>query len=449
MSCSMLTRDGRNLLQLLVDSAPCFEETNTKREIEAVILSKDSEIQKFSIENTFSNLSYNVIALYLVKQTRLLNDMKLHENCNHASESLSFSHKAASKGLIILLTTIEKQFGIHAFNCLNKNNITTSILMRFFNHFYKFPLFLRSIHVLPEPDMIASFFLKILMDFKPFFFPKYSVEKKCNYRIRNFRNISDMGICGLKLEKEFLSFLQQYVRISGVKSKKDIAEMLSKTLWQSKCEADTCSNEFVNVLATIKRLNENPKAYLDLSNNIFDKTLKLLNVNGCLNSSSSKNISKVISTNCCKWISLITRLKKILKSSYSIIKNKKMFLLFSLYQNQLNVPFEHSELLINDNWDVYQHFCIDFSQNMFNIKPEFHMQKKYDIWNWFKSCKNCNAKEMIKQISVSTVREIQQWKGSPKNFFSPFSKNPAFTHTSEETKMPLKQYYSHDNEKEI
>lgn len=75
------------------------------------------------------------------------------------------------------------------------------------------------------------------------------------------------------------------------------------------------------------------------------------------------------------------------------------------------------------------------------------MQKEYDIWNWFKSCKNCNAKEMIRQISVSTVREIRQWKGSPKNFFSPRSKNPAFTHTSEETKMPLKQYYSHEDEK--
>lgn len=77
------------------------------------------------------------------------------------------------------------------------------------------------------------------------------------------------------------------------------------------------------------------------------------------------------------------------------------------------------------------------------------MQKKYDIWNWFKSCKNCNAKEMIRQISVSTVREIQQWKGSPANFFSPISKNPAFTLTSEETKMPLNQYYSQKDEKDI
>lgn len=94
-------------------------------------------------------------------------------------------------------------------------------------------------------------------------------------------------------------------------------------------------------------------------------------------------------------------------------------------------------------------FFIDFAQQMFNLKPEFHMQKKYDFWNWFKSCKNCNAKKMIRQISVSTVREIQQWKGSPTNFVSPFSKNPAFTLTSEETKMPLNQYYSQKDEKDI
>lgn len=375
--------------------------------------------------------------------------MKLHEICNHASESLSFAHKAASKGLTYLLMTIEKQFGIHAFNCLNKNNITTVFLMRFFNHFYKIPLFLRLVHVFPEPDMIASFFLKILMDFKPFVFPKYSVERKCNYRIRNFRNIRDMGICGLKLEKEFLSLLQQYVRISGVKSKNDIAKKLSKSHWQSKCDADTCSNEFVNVLARIRELNKNPKDYLDLSCNIYDKTLKLLKANKCLNKSLSLNISKVTSINCCKLISSIARLKKILKYSYSIIKNKKMFLLFSLYQNQLNVPFEHSVLSINDNWVEYREFFIDFAQKMFNLKPEFHMQKKYDFWNWFKSCKNCNAKKMIRQISVSTVREIQQWKGSPTNFFSPFSKNPAFTLTSEETKMPLNQYYSQKDEKDI
>lgn len=79
--------------------------------------------------------------------------------------------------------------------------------MCFFNYFYKILLFLWLVYVFLEFDMIVFFFLKILMDFKFFVFLKYFVERKCNYRIRNFRNICDMGICGLKLEKEFLSLL--------------------------------------------------------------------------------------------------------------------------------------------------------------------------------------------------------------------------------------------------
>lgn len=66
------------------------------------------------------------------------------------------------------------------------------------------------------------------MDFKLYVFLKFFIEKKCNYRIRNYRNICDMGICVLKNEKEFLSFLYQYVRILGVKFKKDFEDNLKK-----------------------------------------------------------------------------------------------------------------------------------------------------------------------------------------------------------------------------
>lgn len=92
--------------------------------------------------------------------------------------------------------------------------------------------------------------------------------------------------------------------------KMTLQKKLSKSHWQSKCDADTCSNEFVNVLARIRELNKNPKDYLDLSCNIYDKTLKLLKANKCLNKSLSLNISKVTSINCCKLISSIARLKK-------------------------------------------------------------------------------------------------------------------------------------------
>lgn len=421
MSCSMLTGDGRNLLQLLVDNAPCFEE-------------KNGNIYKHR---------YNAIASYLATETRVLNDMPLQEICDPASKSLGFSHKAAAKGFIDVLLTIEKQFGSHAFNCLNKNNITTAFLILFFNHFDEF-LFLRPGYVLPNPHFITSLFLKILLDFKPFVFPKFSVETKCNYRIRNHRNTRDMGICVLNLEKEFFSLIQQYVKISGVKSKEDLEELLSKTHpYQSKGQDDACSNDFGKVLANIQNLNENPKTYLNLRCYIYDNILKRLKRNGCLNSSLSQNTN---STYCCELISLITKLNKLFKDLYYIIKSKKMFLLFSLYQNQLSIPFEHNnQHLTKDGWVKYAALYFERAQLITSVKPAFHMQKKYDFWNWFKSCKNYNAMEMIRQISFSTVREIQQWKGSTKNYLLSVVKNPTCNFTSEDAKMPLKEYNFHED----
>lgn len=120
-----------------------------------------------------------------------------------------------------------------------------------------------------------------------------------------------MGICVLKNEKEFLSFLHQYVRISGVKSKKDLEENLKKDYqYQSRGRADACSKKCVNTLAYIKDLNENPKTYLKLDCYIHDKIIKELKMIGCFNTSLSQNMSKSNSINCCKLISSKTKLKK-------------------------------------------------------------------------------------------------------------------------------------------
>lgn len=88
-----------------------------------------------------------------------------------------------------------------------------------------------------------------------------------------------------------------------------------------------------------------------------------------------------------------------------------MFLIFSLYQNKLNIPFEQNERYqINDKWVGHLDIHSDRAQLVSYLNPRFHMQKKFDFWNWFKSCKNCFAEEMIRQISISTVREIQHMK---------------------------------------
>lgn len=73
------------------------------------------------------------------------------------------------------------------------------------------------------------------------------------------------------------------------------------------------------------------------------------------------------------------------------------------------------------------------------LKPEFHMHKRFDFWDFFKACKNSFAKQMIREISSSTVREIRKWKGSPENMLTPFS---AFMYTPKETKTPLEKYSS-------
>lgn len=445
MSCSIKTRDGRNLIQLLVDSASCFEEENYRWESFISYLFKNWNAQEFLNENAFLAYSYNAIALELVKNTDIISDMKLHEVCNSESKSLSFSHKVAGKGLIEVLLEIEKQFGPHALNCVNKNNITSKLLLQFFNHFDKFPLHLRLLNVKENIDFTASFFLKILIDFKPFVLSKFSVERKCKYRMKNHRNIRSMGICLLHMEKESLRILQQYIKISGIKSKKDIENFTRKShYYQSRKHADTCSNNFVNNLASIKKMNENPKTHLELTCFIYDRIFKRIQMNGCL--LKNRSMERVNSTECCELISLLIKTRKIFKTLYSTMKSRNMFLLLSLYQHHLNVPFEQdTPALIKGKWIGLVDLYAEHVQALYELKPEFHMQKKYNVWDWFKSCKNCLAKEMIRRISSSSVREIQKWRGSSKNIFTPFLADLSymFEYGSEETKFPLKTYYSH------
>lgn len=123
-----------------------------------------------------------------------------------------------------------------------------------------------------------------------------------------------------------------------------------------------------------------------------------------------------------------------------------MFILFSLYQHNLNIPFEQdTPVPINDKLvgleDIYAHQVLA----LYELTPEFHMQKKYNFWNWFKSCKNCLAKDMIRRISSSSVRDIQKWRGSYEKGFMPYYYYSSFMskYESEETKSPLYEYYSH------
>lgn len=437
MSCSVKTRDGKNLLQLLVDSAPCFEEENHKREFVISLVDNDSIVQNHWIENTFSAESYNVIAFYLAINTTVLSDMKLHEVCNNTSETLSFSHKVAGKGLITVLAVMEQQFGSKAVDCFNKNNVSTGSLLLFFKHHDKYPLPTGQ----SNPDIVVSLFLKVVMDFKPFVLPKLSVERKCNYRMRNHRNIRSMGICVLQLEKEFFSIWHQYVKVSGLKSKKDFKERVYFFL--SSINDYNYLNSFHNILDYIKKQNENENPTgnikLYLTSFIYDKILNLIHFSGCLlNRYSLKEHFN--STECCRLISLLPKTKKLFISLYTHMKIRKMLLLIPLYQHFLNIPFKkHNQVRIKDDIAKLVELYARRSEVISIVKPEFFMQKGLDFWDFFKSCKNSFSKKMIKEISSSTVREIQKWRGSPENMFTPFS---PFIYISKKTKAPLEKYNS-------
>lgn len=115
--------------------------------------------------------------------------MNLYEICDYFFKFISFIYKVVVKGLLGLLMEIKKWFGLYVFNCVNKNGMVIDILFWFFNYYKKFVFFWILDVGLVEVDIILLFMLKIILDFKFFVLFKNFVEKKCNYRMKNFRYI--------------------------------------------------------------------------------------------------------------------------------------------------------------------------------------------------------------------------------------------------------------------
>lgn len=79
MSLSRKTRDGKNLIQLLDDNAPCFKVKDKKRELVSIVFDRDSIVQKPWTETNIASVSYDALASFLVTETRLIRQMSLHE----------------------------------------------------------------------------------------------------------------------------------------------------------------------------------------------------------------------------------------------------------------------------------------------------------------------------------------------------------------------------------
>lgn len=152
------------------------------------------------------------------------------------------------------------------------------------------------------------------------------------------------------------------------------------------------------------------------------------------------SLEKINSTECLNLITELTFKKIIYQYFYSGAKYRKMFLILYLYEHEYNIPFEYDEQFFIDGVRVgYADIYFNNMIMRYIQKHEFHMQRKYQFLDWFKSCKNCLAKKMSKQISLSTIKEIQKWKGSS------FIKKSAYIPDAAD--RPLDAYYHHIEEK--
>lgn len=183
-----------------------------------------------------------------------------------------------------------------------------------------------------------------------------------------------MEICIFRLEKEYLRLLQQFFKISGVKSKEDF-----DTFFRGD---NGC---FAKYLSALKSINEIPKSSLEPTCLTKDWILKKLQTECSKNSRSSKKIKRTL---CYQIISILVKKGKYIELSYSRVKVKYFFLLVSLYQSKINIPYESVGRFITKSTGV--EFVDLFFESAYlrsEVKPDFHMHKQYKFWDWFKSCK--------------------------------------------------------------
>lgn len=308
---------------------------------------------------------------------------------------------------------IKKQFGTHALNCANKSGTTTAILLRFFNHFKTYPYRWHLNQKIVSMDVIDSLFKKIVLDFKPFLLLKDSMENKCNFIMKNFRNIQRMKFCVLNMEKEFLSTMLRFVKLLGVKSQADFDAIMNISyIYQNKKLKELYSDGFVKVLTAIENVLDNRKDSCLGNCFLYQTIIRNAKNKMCLNPIFSVNVN---STECLAIIAALTQLKFKYQHMYCNMKNGKLFNFLFLYENRYNIPFEYEDqVLINGT--LVGHMDIYLSSMLIIYSKKVHVHKKYKFLDWFKSCKNCLVKEMVKKISSSSLRETLKWKGSERLF---------------------------------
>lgn len=258
--------------------------------------------------------------------------------------------------------------------------------------------------------------------------------------MKNFRNNHMMYNCAAQMYKEKIYLHRQYIKLTGLKSWPDFVESSPnihylQTLGFSE---KIYLAFFEDTLAGIRNSVDNPKDFNFRKLLLNDRTLRNAKDKKCF--IKTKNMENINSTECLKLIAEMGQFKIENQRRYHVDSCEKMNYLIFLYEDKFDVPFENDMSYFQrfkfNNFVYYFLSAIYLCSN--NL--EFHMHKKFEFLNWFKSCKSCLAKKMVRKISVSTLSQMKNWKSSPKNYFMKLDfERP---HVSEATNRPL-EYYSH------
>jgi hypothetical protein len=222
-------RNGINLLQLVVESAPTFKrEMPTPPELNVYTERDRLALNLYAIYDTVYN--YDNIAMAIVRNSTIL-DVNGQLLCRKDDGNLSLVHLIAAKGLMSLISEVKHKFGDDILECKNVNNITSSQMLFFFGHAVKATRYLQYPPVMyfENADALIALVMKYISDFKKFVYPKNSVARKCINVIRNWRIIERVHLCTDKMNTEMLRLSQQSAKWNGIKSGEDIIRQLRNT----------------------------------------------------------------------------------------------------------------------------------------------------------------------------------------------------------------------------
>ncbi|XP_048739485.2 uncharacterized protein LOC125653851 [Ostrea edulis] len=399
MSVNVTSKDGRDVLQLLIEHAPCIPDDFDVRE------KRSSNLPLSDTESLglLRSRRYRDIGSYIAKNTTLLMKRTATQICNRKTNSLSIAHVVSATGLLEILEVIKGTFGETYTHCLNDRNISTAYLLSVFGHSSSnFANIDFSIYLM---NSTAALYLKYAFDFKPFVLPRDSFYWKCKHRVTNFRNTRSLLSCTGKADEEFAILASQIIKLSGFKSREDFKKYCEF------CEDSEMSYDsyFDSILKGLREYWENPKRY-KYKYLLLHKKQELLFENW----SCKIRRDRKRSTKCLKILSEMILLKRQLHFIFSRISVDILLTnIIHLYDHEIMLPFEilPRNTIADRLGRTYFYRSILLSQ----IHPGFQLSKEYDYWDVFRRNGDTRSKKMVQTILNTPVSEIRKWKGTERS----------------------------------